>query len=233
MRIHWRADSRWKSRHSCCSSKRSIAFILALVMRNIRNIASFIVLSSVPHLNRRQRTFVCNGLAEDQLRSLVLDVASLKVQIVSLKILSPGHYSTLQSREIIFDWNLIALNHSLSVEGLSALLAVPWVILKVIFVNLDVKIARHWYRGEVVYQVYHKRPIVLLLLQKSHDEFRQFLRVAGVNGLGTFIDDWFKERLYCVFLKRWLQASHVVEGNTKRPDVTSLIVSLILDYFWG
>ena len=146
----------------------------------------------------------------------VVNHYSLEVEVVGLEVFCFVDHSTLKRRELIIDWHLIALYHPFPVIRMLALLCIVDEVLVIDRVLLDYKTGNRRKRGliKVVYQVNHQRPVVLLLFKHLENEFLQLGTVAGMDWLGVFILDWLEQRVHCIFIERWFQASHMINRNS-------------------
>jgi hypothetical protein len=133
----------------------------------------------------------------------IVDHDPLEVEIVGLEVLGLVDHSTLQGRELIIDWDLVAFNHPFSVVGMLTLFSIVYEVLVINSVFLDYKICDWWLRSliEIVDEIDHQRPIIFLFFKHLENEFLQLGTVAGMDRLGVFILDWFEEWVYGILVE--------------------------------
>lgn len=89
---------------------------------------------------------------------------------------------------------------------------------------------RHRLLTEEVDQVRDQRPHFLFLVEHGHDKADEFVRVLG-DWLGLLVHDRVEQFGQARLLERRLQTCHGVKSDTHGPDITPLVVALLLDDF--
>jgi hypothetical protein len=52
------------------------------------------------------------------------------------------------------------------------------------------------------------------------------------DGLLRFKNDRVEQATDSLIIERWLETGHSIEGNSHSPDITTLVVTFIFNYFW-
>ena len=120
----------------------------------------------------------------------------------------------------------VSINHALPIHGV--LVDDVRIVIVEVYLITYLKIRL----GELAEQVNHEGTFRLIFLKHSEYKFLQVVRVSNLKGLWVLVQNFIHEAFNIVVVKRHLQSSHVVHYDAKTEHVRSVVIRLLLYYFW-